>query len=194
MLGYLEDAFLIRTVPLATESERRRNSNPRKVYPADPGLIAAFDRSGRTNTGHALETVVLHELDRRRADIGYVRTPGGFEVDFHARLPDGSEELIQVCAELSLPQTLARELRALPQQPQEEQLARHNLHVSMAELRRVREAIRQGRLWELVERRCRSHPARLEGLLEGCCVFRGERGPGARRAGAAQPGGLPPRL
>jgi len=36
-LGYLLDAFLLSTVPLATESERRRNSNPRKVYPVDPG-------------------------------------------------------------------------------------------------------------------------------------------------------------
>ncbi|MGH8008446.1 MAG: ATP-binding protein, partial [Candidatus Binatia bacterium] len=96
MLGYLTDAFLLSAVPLATESERRRNSNPRKLYPADAALIGAFDRSGRANIGHALETVVFNELERRKAEVGYVKTREGFEVDFHARFPEGSEALIQV--------------------------------------------------------------------------------------------------
>ena len=47
LLGHLLDAFLITAAPLATESERQRNSNPRKLFPADPGLIRAFDSSGR---------------------------------------------------------------------------------------------------------------------------------------------------
>jgi hypothetical protein len=57
--------------------------------------------------------VVLIELERRRADVTYVRTPEGHEVDFLARYPDGSMELIQVCAEAETPDTAERELRAL---------------------------------------------------------------------------------
>jgi len=113
MLGYLEDAFLIRTVSLATGSERRRMVNPRKVYPIDPGLIPVFDRSGRTNLGHALETCVMLDLERRGAEISYVHTRSGFEVDFHARYPDGREELIQVCADLEVSAVRDRETRAL---------------------------------------------------------------------------------
>lgn len=113
LLGHLVDAFLLTEVPLATESERKRNSNPRKIYPADPGLIAAFDTSGRSNVGHALETVVLNELERRHAEVGYVKTTEGFEVDFLARHLVGGQELIQVCADLSSPDTRVRELRAL---------------------------------------------------------------------------------
>ena len=113
MLGHLLDAFLLSAVPLATESLRRLNSNPRKLYPADPGLIGAFDASGRSNVGHALETVVLNELERRGAELGYVKTTDGYEVDFLARYPGADEELIQVCADLSDPKTLAREFRAL---------------------------------------------------------------------------------
>jgi len=113
MMGHLQDAFLISTVMLATDSERRRNSNPRKVYPVDTGLIGAFDLSGRTNTGHAIETLVVHELQRRKADIGYVRTTKGYEVDFHARFPDGKEELIQVFADTGSSETIEREMRAL---------------------------------------------------------------------------------
>ncbi|MBI5362106.1 MAG: ATP-binding protein [Planctomycetes bacterium] len=114
-LGHLLDAFLFGSVPLATESERQRNSNPRKLYPVDVGLIRAFDTSGRANVGHALETVVWNELDRRRADVGYVRTEAGLEVDFLSRPREGPEELVQVCVDTSSAETLARELRALEQ-------------------------------------------------------------------------------
>ncbi|HVT44054.1 MAG TPA: ATP-binding protein [Thermoanaerobaculia bacterium] len=113
MLGHLIDAFLLSAVPLATESERQRNSNPRKLYPVDPGLIKAFDTSGRSNLGHALETAVFNELERRGAEIGYVKRGEGVEVDFLARHRAGLEELIQVCADPSSAETLAREIRAL---------------------------------------------------------------------------------
>lgn len=112
-LAHLEDAFLLHTVPVATDSEKRRQVNPRKAYPADTALIPVFDRSGKPNTGHALETAVFIELQRRRAEIAYVKTPGGYEVDFLARHPDGFENLIQVCASVDDPTTLAREIRAL---------------------------------------------------------------------------------
>lgn len=112
-LAHLEDAFLLSSLDLATDSERRRQVNPRKVYPVDTGLMALFDRSGKANVGHALETAVLHELQRRGAQVNYVRTPAGFEVDFYACGRDGDEALIQVCADLDSPDTLAREVRAL---------------------------------------------------------------------------------
>ncbi len=54
-------------------------------------------------------------------------------------------------------------LRELDADAREEALARHNLHVSYAELRRVKQAIRTGRLLELVESRARAHPAMLSG-------------------------------
>jgi hypothetical protein len=113
MLGHLLDAFLLSAVPIATESERQRNSNPRKLYPADPGLIGAFDASGRANVGHALESAVLNELDRRGAESAYVKTEEGLEVDFLARHPGAGEELVQVCADPSEPGVRDRELRAL---------------------------------------------------------------------------------
>lgn len=112
-LDHLEDAFLLRSLAIATDSERRRRVNPRKVYPVDTGFIPIFDRSGKANLGHALETAVLLELDRRGAETAYVRTASGFEVDFLARHIDGREELIQVCASLDHLDTLAREVRSL---------------------------------------------------------------------------------
>ena len=89
--------------------------NPRKAYPVDAGLIPVFDRSGRGNVGHAFETAVLIELERRRCTVSYVRTVDGHEVDFLARGAEGQIDLIQVCADASDPATAERELRALLQ-------------------------------------------------------------------------------
>ena len=129
MLGHLTDAFLLSTVPIATDSERQRNSNPRKIYPVDPGLIAAFDTSGRANLGHSLETAVLNELERRRAEVGYVKTAEGLEVDFLVRYRNGDQELIQVCASLKSSETVARELRALTATAKEHPRAQRRLLV-----------------------------------------------------------------
>ena len=112
-LAHLEDAFLLCSVDVATDSERRRQVNPRKAYPVDTGLIALFDRSGKANLGQALEVAVLHELQRRGAEVNYVRTAAGYEVDFLARDVAGNQALIQVCADLDGPNVLAREVRAL---------------------------------------------------------------------------------
>lgn len=129
MLSHLFDAFLLSAVPLATESERKRNSNPRKIYPGDPGLVHAFDSSGRANLGHALETAVLNELERRRAEIWYVKSASGLEVDFLARHRGGGEEMLQVCANLRSPETIDRELRALEACAQDHPHARRRLLV-----------------------------------------------------------------
>jgi len=112
-LGYLEDAFLIRTVALHTASERQRMVNPRKGYPVDPGLIPIFEPTGRPNLAHALETAVLIELERRGFEVSYVRTKDGFEVDFLALAPGRPPELIQVCLDISERATREREVRAL---------------------------------------------------------------------------------
>jgi 7-cyano-7-deazaguanine tRNA-ribosyltransferase len=44
-------------------------------------------------------------------------------------------------------------------------LAKHNLYVSLSELKTIRQAIREGNLWELVEKRVRSHPSLINALV-----------------------------
>lgn len=155
LLGHLIDAFLLSAVPLATESERQRNSNPRKLYPADPGLIRAFDASGRANLGHALETAVLNELERRNAEVGYVKTADGREVDFLARLPAAGEELIQVCADPTAPGAFERELNALDAAAMEHPRARRRLLVldrdALARVRAPRVKIEPAYEWLLAD-------------------------------------------
>lgn len=112
-LAHLEDAFLIRSVSLHSASERQRMVNPRKAYPIDPGLIPVYERLGRANLGHALESAVLVELERRGCSVSYLRTQSGLEVDFIARNILGEWQLIQVCSDISDAATRQREERAL---------------------------------------------------------------------------------
>jgi len=50
----------------------------------------------------------------------------------------------------------------MPKEERIRKIAEHNLYVSFEEIRRVKQAIREGSLWELVEMRVRSHPNLLE--------------------------------
>ncbi len=56
------------------------------------------------------------------------------------------------------------ELKKMPKEERDRLLALHNLYVSFSEIRRVREAIRRGNLWEMVEQRARARPELLDAL------------------------------
>lgn len=114
LLAHVEDAHLVYTLPLWTASEGRRQTNPRKAYPVDPALSRTAAFAKPDDVGHRLEDLVYLELRRRGlAELGYVDTVSGFEVDFCGREPGGSLRLVQVCARLDDPDTRRRELRAL---------------------------------------------------------------------------------
>jgi 7-cyano-7-deazaguanine tRNA-ribosyltransferase len=55
-------------------------------------------------------------------------------------------------------------VKALPKVERQQLLAEHNLHVSFSELRRIKQAITEGRLWEHLEMRAHGHPSLLQAL------------------------------
>jgi len=112
-LAHLEDAFLVFTLPLASQSERRRQVNPRKLYLADHGLAIAFSPAPGLDRGHLIENLVACELARDSRDLAYVKTRSGYEVDFLATTYAGTQQLIQVSADISSPSVFEREVRAL---------------------------------------------------------------------------------
>ena len=111
--AHLEDAFLVRTVAMHSTSERQRMVNPRKAYPVDPGLIALFERTGRTHHGRALETAVMLHLERCGWEVSYLRSRQGWEVDFFAHRSGDPPLLVQVCLDSEGDETWEREIRAL---------------------------------------------------------------------------------
>ena len=56
------------------------------------------------------------------------------------------------------------ELRKMDKDARIKLIARHNLYEIKKELALIRRYILEGRLWDLAEQRCRSHPALLDGL------------------------------
>ncbi len=63
-------------------------------------------------------------------------------------------------------QFTASELKKLDKKEAVLQLAKHNLYVSFAEIKKIKSAIANGSLWELVERRASANPHLLEAMHE----------------------------
>jgi 7-cyano-7-deazaguanine tRNA-ribosyltransferase len=82
----------------------------------------------------------------------YLTTHGSFKINELADLP---------CACTICRSHTIEELRNAPDR--ERLLALHNLYVTLAEISRIRQAIFDGTLWELVDERCRGHPQLLAG-------------------------------
>lgn len=118
-LAYLEDAFLIFTVPIFTESLRRMQTNPQKVYAIDNGLVAANTFNLSENLGKFLENQIYLDLRRQGKKIFYHQTSDGYEIDFITQDSQGKYEMIQVVWETDNAQTLQREERALRQAEKE---------------------------------------------------------------------------
>ncbi len=110
-LGYLEDAFLLFSVGIDAQSEKRRLVNPRKAYLVDHALSQALQPPHSQNTGHHLENLVYVELRRRGHQPHYGVTRRGGEVDFVVR--GLRPEIIQVTTTLAEPEVRQRELSAL---------------------------------------------------------------------------------
>ncbi|MFQ5999472.1 MAG: tRNA guanosine(15) transglycosylase TgtA, partial [Candidatus Bathyarchaeia archaeon] len=76
-------------------------------------------------------------------------------------------------------------VRAMPKIERQEMLAKHNLHASFSELKRIKQAIMEGRLWEHLELRAYGHPALLQALkkLEKYSEYLEKHSPVTKKSG-----------
>ncbi len=58
------------------------------------------------------------------------------------------------------------ELQQMDKENREKILAEHNLYMCINEINRIKQAIIDGRLWEFMEIRCRSHPSLMKALIK----------------------------
>ena len=82
-------------------------------------------------------------------------------------------------------ETDPKELAVLDKRSRERTLARHNLYVCLQEIRRIKQAIIDGRLWELVEIQARAHPSLMKALtrLSAYSGFIEKQSPSTKRKG-----------
>ncbi|MDR0842218.1 MAG: ATP-binding protein [Acidobacteriota bacterium] len=111
-LDYLADAYFAHRLPFHSPSVRVRQVNPEKIYGNDTALYRLLMNTNTENLGYLLETLVFLHLRRKRRELSYLQTQGGREIDFvEVNTETGTTHLIQVCADISQPETRTRELR-----------------------------------------------------------------------------------
>ena len=84
--------------------------------------------------------------------------------------PDGTEKLqdlfelpcnCPICSKYN-----ASELKKMDKKTRVSEIAKHNLYISFSEIKKIKNAIVNGNLWELVERRANSNPYLMDALKE----------------------------
>ena len=112
-LKYFEEAYAVLTVPFFSLSERKKQVNPHKVYPIDPGIITAYSVKPDCERGALLETAVFMHLRRSYTHICYYKNQQQKEVDFVITTAQGELLLYQASVEMSDERTRKREISAL---------------------------------------------------------------------------------
>lgn len=112
-LSYLEDAFLLFTVPHYDYSLKKQINKPKKLYCIDSGMVNAVSFHFSDNLGQLYENLVFLQLKRSNRETYYWQSAKGYEVDFVIKEGLKASQLIQVCFDISDTETRSREVRGL---------------------------------------------------------------------------------
>jgi len=94
-LEYLEEAYLLFTIPIFSYSLKVQEQNPRKIYVIDNGLRNSVSFKFSKDLGKLAENLTFIELKRQQKEIYYWKNNG--EIDFVIKNKDNSLDLINVC-------------------------------------------------------------------------------------------------
>lgn len=97
-VDWLEDSYLLFSLPRFSWSLKSIARNPRKVYTIDPAFARANSLSFSPDDGRLFENMVYLALRRKHEEIFYFREVG--ECDFVIKEGNKVTEVIQVCQEL----------------------------------------------------------------------------------------------
>lgn len=112
-LNFIEDAYLAFSVPLFNKSIRKIQTNPKKLYAIDTGMIRAVTLDYENDFGRLFENIIFLELKRLNCKVSYYLTAERYEVDFLIQTPRGHKKFFQVAWNTEDKKTLEREQRAL---------------------------------------------------------------------------------
>ncbi len=118
-LDYITDAYLGFRVPLYSESLRKIESNPKKIYAIDTGLIKAYSSGISPNTGHHFENLIFLDLKRQGHEVYYYLTRARREIDFLSKDLHGKWHMYQVCLDITSSDTYEREILAMKEAEEE---------------------------------------------------------------------------
>jgi len=116
-LGFLEQAFLVFSIPRFSFKVREQAASNKKAYAIDTGLAEAVGISFSPNRGRLLENLVAQACYRRQLQgemrVYYWKDPRGSEADFVLQRGHTVESVIQVSLDAESPKVRTREIRGL---------------------------------------------------------------------------------
>ncbi|MDR2720338.1 MAG: ATP-binding protein [Nitrososphaerota archaeon] len=98
-VSYLEDSYLLFTIPKFSYSLKKQSVNPKKIYVIDNGLADVNSVSFSSNKGRMLENTVFLALRRKYKNIFYFKETK--ECDFIVKEANKITQAIQVCYSLT---------------------------------------------------------------------------------------------
>lgn len=112
-MDWFEDSYFLFTVKLFNKSINVQNTNPKKIYCIDHGLVRSVSSNIGQKEGHLFKNMIFVHLRSHFNEIYYYKTSTGKEIDF-LWISDGEGiNLAQVCFELRRDETKKREVQAL---------------------------------------------------------------------------------
>jgi len=112
-ISYIENSYFAFSLPIFSYKIKDQIQYPKKIYFIDNAFINSISTKFSSNLGRLYENITAIELKRRRKECYYWRNMEKEEVDFIIKNDDKIEQLIQVCYDISDPDTKKREIRAL---------------------------------------------------------------------------------
>jgi predicted AAA+ superfamily ATPase len=122
-IHYLQEAYLVFSLPRFSFKVKDQAGQNKKIYCTDNGLAVAAGFRFSEDRGALYENLVAVALKKEeiagRVSLFFWRSSQNEEVDFVVKEGLQVTQLIQVCADISNPKTLKREMRALIKASQE---------------------------------------------------------------------------
>jgi len=122
-IRYLQEAYLVFSLKRFSFKLKNQARQNKKIYCTDNGLAVSAGFRFSANRGSLYENLVAIALEKAeiagRISVFYWKSGQNEEVDFVVKEGLEIAQLIQVCADISNPKTLKREMRALIKASQE---------------------------------------------------------------------------
>ncbi|MBS3092092.1 ATP-binding protein [Candidatus Pacearchaeota archaeon] len=112
-ISYIENSYFAFSLPIFSYKIKDQIQYPKKIYFIDNSFINSISTKFMNNYGRLYENIVAIELKRKKEESYYWKNTEKEEVDFVIKKDTKISQLIQVCYDLTDPDTKKREIRAL---------------------------------------------------------------------------------
>jgi len=112
-ISYIENSYFAFNLPIFSYKIKDQMQYPKKIYFIDNAFINSISTKFLNNFGRLYENIVAIELKRKEKECYYWKNTEKEEVDFIIKKDTKINQLIQVCYDITDPDTKKREIKTL---------------------------------------------------------------------------------